>query len=452
MNNVYLKDFGGKTSEESNQFDNTEVFAKAIESLKSSGGTLTVTKGTWCTGPVELFSNITLNLEEDAVISFFTDEERYPPVWTRWEGVDCWAMKPCLFVNGQKNVKLTGSGVVDGNGKTWWEKREAKRPQKEPETEIEKKFAALNPDYKNQPSGGGGRYIQFLRPALVQFYKCDDCKIEGVTIRNSPFWTVHPVYCKNLEIEGITVENPGEKAPNTDGIDVDSCTNVVIKNCNINVGDDAIVIKSGAGESGIKAAVPCSHVLVTGCHVNCGHGGIVLGSETAAGINNITAENCVFEGTDRGIRIKTRRQRGGALHDLTFKNLTISDTLCPLAINMYYVCGADPKDPFLFSLEKQPVDESTPSIRNLKISGIKATGCKSSAGFIAGLPEAPIANLEISDCYIETDESSDKSPNLSEMFSGIPPVTQKSFRIINSENLKITNTEIKGPAETFLYK
>lgn len=453
MQNVFLKDFGGKPEQtDSTKFDNTEAFSKAIGFLKTSGGgTLTVTEGIWHTGPIELFSNITLNLEKNAVISFFTDEERFPPVYTRWEGVDCYAMHPCVFANAQKNVKITGHGIIDGNGQDWWTKRIAKKPQAEPVTEIEKMFAKLNPDYKSQPSGGGGRYIQFLRPPLVQFYKSDDCKIEGITIRNSPFWTVHPVYCKNLEITGITVENPGENAPNTDGIDIDSCTNVVVKNCRINVGDDAIVIKSGAGESGIKAAVPCSHVLVSGCTVHSGHGGIVLGSETAAGINNVVAENCVFDGTDRGIRIKTRRQRGGALHDLTFSNLTIKDSLCPLAINMYYVCGANPKDPYLFSLDAQEVDASTPSIRDLKISGIKATGCKASAGFIAGLPEAPVENLSITDCYIETNESSPQTPDVSDMFAGIPSVTEKSFRIINSKNLSITGTEIKGPAEKFLY-
>ena len=313
-------------------------------------------------------------------------------------------------------------------------------------------FAKLNPDYKNQPSGGGGRNIQFLRPPLIQFYKSEDCAIQGVSVKNSPFWTVHPVYCKNFIISDITVENPASNAPNTDGIDIDSCTNVTVKNCRINVGDDAIVIKSGAGESGIKAGIPCSNVTVSGCTVHSGHGGIVLGSETAGGINHIRAENCLFDGTDRGIRIKTRRKRGGALRNLHFENLTIKNSLCPLAINMYYVCGADPKDSFLFSQEKQIIDESTPAISDLTIKSVKGTGCRASAGFIAGLPESPVENISISDCYFETNEDSSESPSSSDMFSGIPPVTEKSFRIINSKNLSITNTEIKGPANKFLYE
>ncbi len=454
MQSVILKDFGGMPSEfGTNIFDNSTAFYNAINVLKQSGGgVLTVTKGTWYTGPIELFSNITLNLEKGAEISFLTDEERYLPVYTRWEGVDCFAMHPCIFANDQKNVIITGKGTINGNGQVWWKKRLANKKQQAPVTEIQCKFAKLNPGYEEQPSGGGGRNIQFLRPPLIQFYKCTDCAIEDVKVKNSPFWTIHPVYCENIAITGVRVENPAEDAPNTDGIDIDSCTNVLVKKCRIDVGDDAIVIKSGAGQSGIKAGIPCSNITVSGCSVYSGHGGIVLGSETAAGINNVVASDCEFFGTDRGIRIKTRRQRGGILQNLTFENLTIKDSLCPLAINMYYVCGANPDDKFLFSMEEQPVDEATPAIRDLTIRGIKATGCKASAGFIAGIPESPVENVRILDCTFETDEQSEKTPDCSEMFAGIPSVKEKSFRIINSKNLSIENTQITGPEEKFIYR
>ena len=214
MQDVFLKDFGGISSPSgTNIFDNTNAFANAISILRrDGGGTLTVTKGVWYTGPIELFSDITLKIEEDAEISFLTDENRYLPVYTRWEGVDCYAMHPCIFANGQKNVRITGKGTINGNGRVWWEKRIANKMQKEPKTALQFKFAGLNPDYKNQPSGGGGRNIQFLRPPLIQFYKSTDCVIEDVRVCNSPFWTVHPVYCKNVVISGIRVENPAENA------------------------------------------------------------------------------------------------------------------------------------------------------------------------------------------------------------------------------------------------
>nr|MCR4626341.1 glycoside hydrolase family 28 protein [Treponema sp.] len=187
MQSVILKDFGGMPSEfGTNIFDNSTAFYNAINVLKQSGGgVLTVTKGTWYTGPIELFSNITLNLEKGAEISFLTDEERYLPVYTRWEGVDCFAMHPCIFANDQKNVIITGKGTINGNGQVWWKKRLANKKQQAPVTEIQCKFAKLNPGYEEQPSGGGGRNIQFLRPPLIQFYKCTDCAIEDVKVKNS---------------------------------------------------------------------------------------------------------------------------------------------------------------------------------------------------------------------------------------------------------------------------
>lgn len=455
MKCVSLKEFGGKAAESitnTDFFDNSFAFSKALQALQNSGGgMLSVSKGVWHTGPIELFSNITLNLEEGSVISFIPEPERYGPVFTRWEGADCYAMHPCVFINNQTNVKISGSGIIDGNGEPWWAMRRAKSRQKEPQSKIELQFAKLNPEYKTQPSGGGGRYIQFLRPPLVQFYKCSNCTLEGVTIQNSPFWTVHPLYSDSIIISNISVKNPAS-APNTDGIDVDSCTNVTVSGCKISVGDDGIAIKSGADDSGIKAAKPCEHITVSGCTVSSGHGGIVIGSETAAGIYDITAKDCLFDGTDRGIRIKTRRRRGGAISGLHFINLTMKNNLCPLAVNMYYVCGANPEDPYLFSLDKQPFELSTPSIKDVEFIGIKAAGCKASAGFMAGLPESPISNVKIQGCLFETNEGSSESPQKSEMFAGIPPVSEKSFRLINVEHLSITDSVVRGPAEDFIYQ
>jgi polygalacturonase len=184
--------------------------------------------------------------------------------------------------------------------------------------------------------------------------------------------------------------------------------------------------------------------------VQDGHGGIVIGSETAAGIFNVTAENCAFKGTDRGIRIKTRRGRGGQIQDLSFHNLVMENNLCPLAINMYYRCGADLSDGF-FSLESQPVTAATPAIKNISISDIRAIGCKASAGFIAGLPESPIENLSISNCDFSTDECSPVNPDESDMFLGLPPVQEKSFRILNAKDPAFSAVTIRGPKEAFIY-
>lgn len=448
MITITLDQYGGKAD---GQFDNTEAFKKALTQLKEEGsGKLVVGKGKWCTGPIELFSGTELHLEEGCEISFIPEPEMYPPVFTRWEGVECWCMHPCVFSKDQKNVKVTGKGIFDGNGPVWWKIRESKRGQGKPVTELEKKFAAMNPGFESQPGGGGGRELQFLRPPLVQFLNCQDVLLEDVTLRNSPFWTMHPVYVKGLVLKGITVQNP-HNAPNTDGIDIDSCEDVQVLGCTVSVGDDGIALKSGSGPDGIKINKPCRNVYVKDCVVGDGHGGIVIGSETAAGVDHLVAENCTFNGTDRGIRIKTRRGRGGDIHHLEFRNLTMVDNLCPFALNMYYKCGAKPEDEY-FSLDPLPINDATPRVHDVTITGIKATGCKASAGFIAGLPECPIENLTITDSSFETDENSTASPQESDMFFGLPPVEQKSFRIKFANNPKFANVTVKGPAETFIYE
>lgn len=451
MKNVNLVDFGGKAD---GKFNNGQAFKAAFEELKNAdGGTLTVSSGDWATGPIDIPSDTTLELQEGARLVFIDDPVLYEPAFTRWEGVECYAMHALVRSEKTSNVKITGKGTIDGNGEKWWTTVKAKkaRKQSKPEEPYELALAKLNPGYENQAGGGGGRETQFLRPALVEFINCENVVIEGVKIVNSPFWTVHPIYVKNLTLSKLHIENP-YSAPNTDGIDIDSCENVKILDCFVSVGDDGICIKSGSGPDGIRVNRPTVGVEVKGCTVRNAHGGIVLGSETAAGMSKIHASDCDLSGTDRGIRIKSRRGRGGNINDIELKNLVMNDTLCPIAMNMYYKCGiTDTKSP-LFSLDKLPVTSETPSITNVKIIGCKGTGCKASAGFIVGLPEMPIENLEIRDCYFTTDEKSERSPMESDMFYGLPEVTVKSFRVRNAPGAKFENVTIEGPKETFIYE
>jgi polygalacturonase len=451
MKSCTLETYGGKAD---GLFDNTAAFKAAFADLaQAGGGKLTLSAGKWCSGPVQLLSNTTLELAEGSVLSFIPEPERYTPVFTRWEGVECYAMHACLLALKQKNVTVTGKGVIEGNGRTWWELKNAKKAARQtgPQESYEKKLAALNPGYENQPGGGGGREIQFLRPCLAEFNCCENVVLEGVTLVESPFWTVHPLYTHDLVIRNVTIENPKD-APNTDGIDVDSCVGVEITGCSVSVGDDGICLKSGSGPDGIRVNKPTENVTIKDCTVRWSHGGIVIGSETAAGIRHVLAENCHLDGTDRGIRIKSRRGRGGDIFDITLKNLKMENNLCPIAINMYYKCGITDQSSPLFSLDKQPVTAETPHIHAVSISGITATGCKASAGFIVGLPEAPIENLTIRDCVFSTDETSPASPMDSDMFYGLPDVSVKSFRILNAPGAEFSNVKIDGPKDVFIYK
>jgi polygalacturonase len=450
MKDIDICAFGGRGD---GAADNSAAFGRALEALKASGGgTLLVGGGIWRTGPLELFSNCTLHLEEGAVVSFIAEPARYTPVFTRWEGVRCFAMHPCLFARDGEHIRVEGKGRLDGNGQRWWDllRGKRRRGQEVPEDAEELALARLNPGFESQSGGGGGRNIQFLRPPLVQFYQCVDTGIRDITLANSPFWTVHPVFCRELRLSGLSIINP-QDAPNTDGIDIDSCEDVEIENCHVSVGDDGIALKSGSGEDGIEAGKPSCRVRVRNCTVEDGHGGIVIGSETAGGIFDVLAEDCLFRGTDRGIRIKTRRGRGGHIRDLEFRGLTMENNLCPLSINMYYRCGAEHEAGY-FSLDPLPVSAQTPSIKNIVVSGVRAWGCRASAGFIAGLPESPVENLRVWDCEFSTDEASGVSPDESDMFSGVPSVTEKSFRLLNVKDPDLQNLKVLGPEKTFLYR
>ncbi|MCR5289951.1 MAG: glycoside hydrolase family 28 protein [Treponema sp.] len=443
-----IEDFGGSLDSD----DNSSAFRAATQFFaENKGGTLTVGEGVWRTGPIELCSDMTLRLADGAVVSFIPDPSLYKPVQTRWEGVCCWAMHPCVFVNDAHDVTIEGNGIFDGNGDFWWNTVIKKRSQVGPVDAIEKELALLNPDYKTQASGGGGRLTQFLRPPLMQFYECKNIRVSDITLQNSPFWTFHPVFCDNMLVEHVKVSNP-YTAPNTDGMDIDSCTNVSIKGCRIAVGDDGICIKSGSGPDGIKVNRPSDTITVFDCIVDNGHGGIVIGSETAGGIHKVRVSHCTFNGTDRGIRIKTRRGRGGAISGLYFENLDIHNSLCPIAINMYYRCGSKGTEPELFSLDPMPVSDDTPSISTVHISKIMADDCRASTGFIVGLPEAPIEDLIIENCVFGADMKDVSSPSVSEMYAGLPEVHTKSFRVVNAKNPVFENTQIIGPEEPFIFK
>ncbi|MBQ0071846.1 MAG: glycoside hydrolase family 28 protein [Spirochaetales bacterium] len=433
MDITTILNYGGKGD---GVTDNTLAFSLAFA---SENATVVVPAGVYLTGPITLLSNSTLILEKGAVLRFSNDESLYEPVWSRWEGVRTWCMHPCLYAEKAENVTVKGEGTIEGNGEAWWNHaRENKKNNARPTTPVELKFASLNPEYMSQPSGGGGRYSQYLRPSLVQFNNCRNVRIEGVTVQNSPFWTIHPVFCTGLEIIGIKINNPSD-SPNTDAIDIDSCKCVTIKDCDISVGDDGITLKSGTGEDGVAVGIPTSEVLVENCTVRSAHGGAVIGSETAAGINNVTVRDCNFINTDRGIRIKTRRGRGGLIENLKFSNINVSGCLCPVAINMYYRCGA--MEDWMFSLNKMPITEVTPCIRNIEIENMKATECRSSAGFVVGLPEVPITNITMKDCDFQVGGEL-VSTDLSEMFNGLEHVEERGIRQENAtlrlENVKVS--------------
>ena len=427
-------------------FDNTQAFAKAFQAVRE-GGLLHIEKGVYLTGPLLLEgTGIVLDFAEGSVIRFIDDEARYRPVLSRWEGVNCYCMHPCFLISKSDGIILKGKGLLDGNGSGWWKKANEKRnSQFGPVSPLERELAQLNPGYETQQGGGGGRQSQFLRPPLLQILRSNNVKLEGLTLKDSPFWTLHPLYSTNVFLLGLRIENPKE-APNTDGIDVDSCGFVTIKQCLVDVGDDGIALKSGSGPDGIATGLSTHDILIEGCTVKNAHGGAVIGSETAAGIHTVKVQECFFDGTDRGIRIKTRRGRGGAISNLHFSAIRTRGNLCALTMNMYYRCGS--LDAEEFSLASKPILPTTPSIDTVLIENCRMEACTSSAAFIVGLPEQPIRNLVIRDSFFSLAKEKLQDVSDSEMYAGLPDPSGRGLRLRNVE-CTLRQVAVEGVAEAF---
>ncbi len=391
--NINIRDFGAIGD---GIADDTIAFKNAIEQAdKNNGGKIIVSAGKYLTGPIHLKSNINLHLDNGAVILLGDNLDKWQPIKSRWEGVECYGYSPCIYGENLKNVSITGSGTIDGCGQAWWSefKRRKTNGQTQPVSARDKEFAKLNENADLSDCGGGGIGSFFFRPQLIQFNNCSDVLLDGFTTRNSPFWNTHLVYCTNVTVKNGTFQNPPEGV-NGDGLALDSCNCVKIFDCTFDVNDDCLCFKSGIGKDGMRVNKPCQNIFVKRCKMLRGHGSVVIGSETAGSIRNIEISDCVFNGTDRGLRVKSRRGRAGIVENITLNNITMNGVGCPIVMNLYYECGARPEEiAFLSDRKPMPVTDTTPCIRNIKITNVAANNAQSAAAFLLGLPERPIENV-----------------------------------------------------------
>lgn len=385
--------------------DSTEAIRAAVEKCRESGGgTVFVPAGVYATGPVELVSGMTLYLESGATLKFTDRFDAYPPTLTRWSGYACYGYRPLLYGCDAERVAVKGEGVIDGSGQAWWEAYRRLKSGEGQAAEVspyrEQLIALNDPLYREMKGTFAEWQTQFLRPPLLQLMNCRYVTLEGVTLEHSPFWNTHLVYCDEVKVRGVTFRNPHD-TPNGDGLDIDSCTNVTVSDCQFDVGDDCLCLKSGINEDGRRIGRPTENIAVTNCIMRRGHGGIVFGSEMSGDIRRVTVSNCLFLGTDRGIRVKTNRERGGIVEDLMISHIYMEDVLCPIAINSFYRYGVDPNDPSMTSPEAIAVTERTPTIRRVQISDVTARGARAAAAFVYGLPERSIEDVVLRNVTIE---------------------------------------------------
>lgn len=389
--------------------DWTEAFKQAVADIeKDKGGMLFVPAGVYKTRSIELTSNMTLYLCAGSELSFSDEIEKYEILDGEFEGIARPMYKPLIYMSHLKNVAIKGQGKINGNGRRWWEKIWDK-------TLVE------------------------ARPCLIYFEYCENIKIEDVSLTMSPVWTIHPLYSKNVVVHGVTIVNPAD-SPNTDGINPDSCQNVRISDCYIDVGDDCIAIKAGVEETPVKRV--CENITITNCNMIHGHGGVVIGSEMSGGVRNVVVSNCLFQDTDRGIRLKTRRRRGGFMKQLSFNNIIMDRVMCPFVFNMYYFCGKLGKEPWVSDRNPAPVDEGTPAIRDINISNMTVMNATACAGVLSGLAEQFVENIRFTNCQITM--SQDGEPDLPAMMSGIDKMKGAGFYMRNARGIVFDQVQVKN--------
>ena len=398
----------------------TDAFAKAIDAAaRAGGGRVVVPAGSYLTGPIVLKSHVELHVADGAVVRFSRDHNDYPLVQTDWEGLpDVRCMSP-IWGEQLVNVAITGKGTFDGQGDAW---RPVKRKKTTPQQweQLVGSGGALNQAgdvwYPTTGARDGERWAakvrrsgnwrpqdfaparEALRPNLVKLTNCRQVLLDGPTFTNSAAWNVHLLLCQNVTVRNVTILNPWW-SQNGDALDIDACRDVTVEHSLFDAGDDAICIKSGKDEPGRRRGVPCENVAVRNCTVLHGHGGVTIGSEMSGGVRNVSVTNCLFRGTDIGLRFKTTRGRGGVVENVDVSNVAMHDIRHEaISLNMYYFA----KDP-LKDGSPEPVSERTPVFRGFHFRNITCDGA-ARAIELRGLPEMPVERITLENIRMRAHE------------------------------------------------
>lgn len=394
----------------------TSAISKAISAAnQAGGGTVYIPAGRFLSGAILLKSNVELHLSPGAVLSFSTDPADYPVVASRWEGVRQQVYASCIYGSDLINISITGSGTLEGNGAAWWDM------------------------FRDNREG-----LKYPRPKLISFDRSTRITIKDITLLNSPSWTIHPIECSNITVDNVSIINPAD-SPNTDGINPESCSGVRISNCSIDVGDDCIAIKAGTEDTDER--IPCENITITNCVMAHGHGAVVLGSEMSGDIRNVVISNCIFKETDRGIRMKSRRGRGGTIEDIRITNIVMDQVLCPFTMNLYYFCGPRGKEKYVWDKNPYPVTAETPCFRRIHFSNITARNVHASAGFLYGLAEQYVSEVTFSN--VDISMAKDAVPGHPDMMTGMESMNNRGFYLSNVRDVKFQQVTVEnheGPA------
>ncbi len=467
-NKVNLRDFGAVSDGETL---NTQAFAAAMEKLaQKGGGTLVVPSGVWYTGPIVFESNINLHLEKGALILFSSNFDLYPLVETSFEGLETHRCQSPISGRSLENIAITGQGSINGSGQDWRPLKKEKVPENFWKNKLKSGGVVLNNNVwfpsagalkghtmsdMNVPNGDltEDQWLEikdYLRPVMVSFIDCRNILLEGVLFENSPAWNIHPLMCENLIVDNISVRNPGF-SQNGDGLDIESCTNVIIVDSSFDVGDDAICVKSGKDEDGRRRGIPTSNVLIDNCKVFQGHGGFVVGSEMSGGAKNIVVANCQFLGTDVGLRFKSTRGRGGVVENIFIENINMFDIATEaLLFDLYY--GGKSAVEVLEEGDEKPketvipsVDETTPAFKNIYIENLVCRNARR-AMYFNGLPEMNIENINVKNVSITSKIGAELSESTNIYFEKVDITPEQGPAFILTDVTNFEGAELNYPA------
>ncbi len=423
---VSIADFGAVSG---GQTLNSKAFADAIDAVTAKGGgKVVIPPGIWLTGPIILKSNLELQAEQGALIIFSTDKDLYPLVETSFEGLNTWRCISPIYGKNLENVAFTGKGVWDGSGDAWRFVKKSKLNESQWKTLVasggvlnEKKNewypseqfrramaeADMNVPTHLQTKADFEAIRDFLRPVMVSIINSKRVMLDGPTFQNSPAWCIHPLMVEELTVRNITVRNPWY-SQNGDGIDIESCKNVVLTNSSFDVGDDAICIKSGKDKDGRDRGIASENIVIKNCVVFHGHGGVTVGSEMSGGVKNMHVSNCTFIGTDVGLRFKSNRGRGGVVENIYLSKIHMADIPTQaISFDLYYggksVAEMLEEGEQQVSAEGMPVTEETPKFRNIFIRDVTCKGAMQ-AIFLQGLPEMNLENVRLENILMEADK------------------------------------------------
>jgi polygalacturonase len=408
--------------------EDTSYLQAAILSCPE-GGTVYIPSGKYRSGPLFLKSHMTLYLEKDAEILGLTDRDRYPilPGMTdstdesreinfgSWEGNPLPMFASLITAIDCEDIDITGEGTINGcaAGGDWW-------------MNLKEKDGAW-------------------RPNLIYFCRCRDIRMQGLTLTMSPSWTLHPYYSDHLAFYDLRIRNPYD-SPNTDGLDPENCGDILILGVRISVGDDCIAIKSGKLYMAKKHLKRTQNIEIRNCLLENGHGAVTVGSEIACGVDSVHVSRCIFRGTDRGIRLKSRRGRGEAslLDGLYFEKIQMDAVHMPLTINMFYSCDPDGHSDYVQSMEALPVDERTPAIGRICLTDIDCSGIWGSLVTAYGLPERKIGCIDLENIRASFAEPSQRQPEQTIMADCVPYMNGRSFVLHNIEKVRLSDIKVCG--------